>query len=387
MPWQTQDLMKRRIEFALRALQEANFRALCREYEISPRVGYKWRERFLEQGLSGMVEGSRRPHCSPGALEEEVLCRIVRLKERHRHWGPRKLREIYLRQWGVAATPSESSFKRVLERCGLTQKRRVRRAQSAGQIGTGRRASEPNQIWSVDFKGWWHDAQGRCDPLTVRDEASRYLLELRALPDARTASVQACFEQLFAKHGLPQAIRSDNGPPFASRHGLLGLSRLSAWWLAQGIDLERGRPACPQDNGAHERLHRDIACELEGSAYEERQPALETWRRQFNEERPHEALAMRTPAELYRNSTRRWEGAVEAIVYERAQTRRVHAKGTIQYEGESIFLSSALRGWEVGLQPRPDGTLAVYFARLLLGRLEPQTAAFIPALATAPSSP
>lgn len=387
MPWQTQDLMNRRIEFALRALQSENFRALCREYEISPRVGYKWRERFLEQGVAGMAEQSRRPHGSSAALEEEVICRMVRLKERHRHWGARKLREIYLRQWGRALTPSESSFKRVLERCGLTQKRPLRRAPCPGRIASGRRASEPNEVWSVDFKGWWHDGQGRCDPLTVRDEASRYVLELRALPDARSASVQACFARLFQKHGLPEAIRSDNGPPFASSRGLLGLSRLSAWWLAQGIDLERGRPACPQDNGAHERLHRDIACELEGSAYGERQSALETWRREFNEERPHEALGMRTPAELYRDSARRWEGAVERIAYTGAQTRRVHRKGTIQYEGLKIFLSTALQGWEVGLRSGQDGRVEVYFARLLLGCLEPQSAAFIAVTVAAPNPP
>ena len=387
MPWLNPNLMNQRIEFARRALRTENFRALCREYGISPRVGYKWRERFLEQGEAGMVERSRRPQCSPEALGEEVVCRIVRLKERHRHWGPRKLREIYLRQWGAGATPSESSFKRVLERCGLVEKRRERRCEQTGRVASGRRASAPNEVWTVDFKGWWHDAHGRCDPLTVRDEASRYVLELRALCNARTETVRACFERLFAEHGLPGAIRSDNGPPFASITGLLGLSRLSAWWLAQGIDLERGRPGCPQDNGAHERLHRDIACELEGVAYGERQSALEVWRREFNEERPHEALGMRTPAELYCDSPRSWSGGVETILYPGAQRRRVHTQGTIQYEDVRVFLSTALSGWEIGLKPRRDGAVEVWFAQLLLGHLEPETRAFIARTETAAPSP
>ena len=171
-------------------------------------------------------------------LEEEV-CGMVRIKQRHRHWGAQKIRQVYLRQQGHA--PSESSFKRVLERCGLTEKRKVRVARQTGRIGSGRKANAPNEVWTVDFKGWWHDREGRCEPLTVRDEYSRYVLELRALPNARTATVQMCFERLFSEHGLPEAIRSDNGVPFASPNGLLGLSQLSVWWLAIGINLERSR--------------------------------------------------------------------------------------------------------------------------------------------------
>ena len=214
MPWATSNLMNKRAEFASRAMTTENFRALCREYGISARVGYKWRDRFIAQGLCGMNDQSRRPHGCPRQLSEEEVCQMVRIKERHRHWGAQKIREVYLRQYGQA--PSESSFKRVLERCGLTEKRKVRAARQTGRIASGRKASAPNQVWTVDFKGWWHDRDGRCEPLTVRDEYSRYVLEVRALPDARTATVQACFERLFGQQGLPEAIRSDNGVPFAS---------------------------------------------------------------------------------------------------------------------------------------------------------------------------
>jgi transposase InsO family protein len=302
---------------------------------------------------------------------------MVALKGRHRHWGPRKIREVYLRQWGEA--PSESSFKRVLERCGLTEKRTVRRSNETGRVTSGKKAAAPNEVWTVDFKGWWHDAEGRCDPLTVRDEYSRYVLELRALPDAKTETVKACFEALFERHGLPGAIRSDNGPPFASANGLMGLSRLSAWWLANGINLERSRPGCPQDNGGHERMHRDIARELEGTAYGERQAAFETWRREFNEERPHQALGMRVPMEIYTSSAQRWSGPTEKLWYPGMSARKVNATGKIRHEGESYFVSQALAGWDVGLSNREDGNLDVYFSRLLLGRIELQTAAFIPA--------
>src|SRR5262249_16316076 len=155
---------------------------------------------------------------------------------------------------------------RVLQRAGLVQERRVRKRGQSGRLCSGRQATAPNEIWTVDFKGWWRVAGGqRCEPLTVRDEFSRYVLEVRAVADAGTATVRSWFERLFEQNGVPEAIRSDNGPPFASDNGLLGLSKLSAWWVALGIDLERGRPGCPQDNGGHERLHLDIQRELRGS--------------------------------------------------------------------------------------------------------------------------
>jgi putative transposase len=167
--------MDQRIEFCCRALRGGNFRALCREYGISAKTGYKWQERFLREGAAGMGEESRRPHRHPESLGEEELCRIVGLKLAHPHWGPRKVRELYHRQYGRAA--SESSFKRVLERSGLTQKRRRRLAPQSGRLCSGRQAQGSNQIWTVDFKGWWYTGLGRCEPLTVRDEYSRYLLE------------------------------------------------------------------------------------------------------------------------------------------------------------------------------------------------------------------
>jgi transposase InsO family protein len=375
--------MDQRIEFAMRAVNCPNFAELCREYGISRKTGYKWRERLLEKGLSGMEEESRRPRSHAHELTEDVVCEIVRLKQAHLHWGPRKIRELYARKHHGEA-PSESSFKRVLERAGLTRPRRCRKAREGGRVHSGRIASSPNEVWTVDFKGWWRDRSGqRVEPLTVRDEFSRMVLEFRDLTDARTETVRASFERLFEAHGLPGAIRSDNGPPFASNNGLLGLSRLSVWWLALGIDLERGRPGHPQDNGAHERLHLDIFRELESGRAGGDQEAFDLWRHEFNNERPHEALGMKTPAELYRPSGRPYLGSPEEIDYQGMATRKVAASGMIHHLGELIFLSQALAGWQVGLAPRDDnGLVEVRFAHLLLGHIDPDTSAFKAAATT-----
>ena len=374
MPWKKSEPMDQRIEFALKAMRTLNFRALCQEYGVSPKTGYKWKERFMREGLEGMAEQSRRPHSHADQLAEEVVCEMVRLKMAHLSWGPRKIRELYLRRHGEVV--SESSFKRVLERAGLTQKRRRPRSTEAGRLSSGRRANAPNEVWTTDFKGWWRSAGKHCEPLTVRDEHSRYVLEVRDLEDARTGTVRKSFERLFERHGLPQAIRSDNGAPFASRNALLGLSRLSAWWVALGIDLERGRPGHPQDNGAHERMHKDISRELEAMGQSD-QSALDLWRQSFNYERPHEALRMRCPGEVYTASERKYQGTPEDLDYPQMCARRVSKDGLIKLDGEPLFLSTALAGWSVGLKPINTELMEVWFGRLLLGQVDLSASSFI----------
>jgi putative transposase len=374
MPWKKSEPMEERMEFAMRAMQTLNFRALCQEYGISSKTGYKWRERFWRKGLAGMEEESRRPRSHSKQLAEEEVCEIVRLKLAHMSWGPRKIRELYLRRHGEAA--SESTFKRVLERAALTQKRRRRRAPEAGRLSSGRQAAALNEVWTVDFKGWWRKAEQRCEPLTVRDEYSRYLLEVRAVEDGRSETVRKSFERIFERHGLPEVIRSDNGSPFASRQGLFGLSRLSAWWVVLGIDLERGRPGHPQDNAGHERMHKDISRELEAVG-ECDQAALDLWRQSFNYERPHEALGMRCPGEVYLASERKYEGTPEDLDYPKMCSRRVSPKGLISLEGQSLFLSTSLGGWSVGLKPIAEDLMEVWFGRLLLGQVDLGTRNFI----------
>jgi putative transposase len=368
--------MDQRKEFVLRAMESGNFRDLCREYGISAKTGYKWRERFLQYGLAGMGEHSRRPHGHADQLVESVVCEIVRLKQAHLHWGPLKIHQLYERKHGQD-TPSLSSFKRVLERAGLVVERLRRRQVETGRIANGVKAEKPNDVWTADFKGWWKDRAGlRVEPLTVRDEYSRMVLDMRILDDARTESVRACFERLFTIYGIPRVIRSDNGSPFASSRALLGLSRLSVWWITLGIDLERSRPGCPQDNGAHERLHRDIRRELQAGRIGRDQHAFDIWRNEFNTERPHQALGMRMPGELYTVSERKYEGTPEDIEYGGMESRKVHETGYIDYEAQRYGLSASLAGWSVGLSPRVDGLIDVWFSKLLLGQIEPATASF-----------
>jgi len=380
MPWKQIEPMNQRVEFGLRALSTDNFRALCEEFGISPKTGYKWRERFLAHGIAGMAEHSRRPNNSPNGLGEGVVCDMIRIKQQHLAWGPRKIRAIYARTH--VETPSESSFKRVLERAGYTEKRRLRPRKEAGRLSSGKRAQAPNEVWTVDFKGWWYVQGRRCEPLTIRAEFSRYVLELRAMADAKSSSVRLVFEQLFERHGLPQCIRSDNGSPFAHVSGLLGLTRLSAWWVALGIDLERNRPGCPQDNPGHERFHLDVSKELEKPRLGEHQAGLDEWRRTFNEERPHEALKMRTPAEAYCQSSKQYEGTPEDLSYPGMEQRKIVKNGNLAWNRQRVFISTALQGWSVGLAPQAE-RLNVWFGRLLLGQLEPQTASFQPSIPSA----
>jgi putative transposase len=364
--------MNQKKEFVLKTFHHKNFRALCQEFGVSTKTGYKWQKRFMDHGWGGLEECSRRPLSHAKELREAVVCEIIRLKTKHKFWGARKVRAVYahLHQ----EVPSESTFKRVLDRAGLVEPRRIARRSQTGRICTGRRAQAPNEIWTVDFKGWWYKANGeRCEPLSVRDEYSRYVLELRTVENAQWKTIQHCFERLFERHGLPEAIRSDNGVPFASATGVLGLSRLSAWWVALGIDLERSRPGCPQDNPAHERFHRDVEKELRG---EERQASFEVWRREFNEERPHEALGMKRPAQVYTPSPRKFEGAPEDLNYPKMETRRVHRTGHIHHGKDSVFISSALAGWSVGLEACAAEKFNVHFARLLLGQYDKSTASF-----------
>jgi len=378
MPSKEVNIMIQRTEFALRAVQSGeSFRHLCREYGISAKTGYKWRERFLQSGLDGLQDLSRRPQSSPRELAEGVVCEMVRLKQAHRAWGPKKIRAIYQRVHG-GAVPSESSFKRVLDRAGLVEPRRLRPRSEAGRLFSGRLAHEPNEIWTADFKGHWYDKnRRRCEPLTIRDEFSRYVLELRAVPNAQSQTVRQCFEQLFERHGLPAAIRSDNGVPFASAQGVLGLSRLSAWWVVLGIDLERSRPGCPQDNPAHERLHLDVRLELQDLRPEVEQAGFDEWRHTFNYERPHEALKMRCPGEIYHPSRRRYEGTPADLSYPTMESKKVAECGTISWgKRRWIFISGALAGWSVGLEPGQAGLWHVWFGRLLLGTLDEKALCF-----------
>ena len=380
MPWKTTNMNELRREFVTKALQRAaSFTSLCREFGISRKTGYKWKQRALADGLSGLAEHSRRPRRSPRQLEEAMVCSLIRLKLCHPRWGPKKLCTLFARRHGVA--PSISSCQRVLNRAGLVQHKPRRVHRPTERLTTAMVACAPNEVWTVDFKGWWRLGNGqRCEPLTIRDQFSRFVLALRVAPKADTASVRTEFARVFQAYGLPKVIRSDNGSPFASCVAPLGLSRLSAWWVMLGIELDRSRPAHPQDNGAHERLHRDIESELALHVQADsasQQAACELWREEFNWERPHEALKGRCPGDLYQKSKRPYPNEPLRLEYGTGFfPRRVNKIGCVRWDREKIFISTAIAGCDVGLRVATPNQVEIWLNYLLLGNIEPETSTF-----------
>lgn len=380
MPWKT--LMKQdvRREFALKALAPgANLTALCLEYDVTRKTGREWRERARLGGINRLGERSRRPLSSPQQLSEAVVCRLVRLKVAYPNWGPKKIGELYFKAEGQRI--SVSSCHRVLKAAGFVEarKRRVRR-QATLVLGPVVPLAA-NDVWTIDFKGWWRLSDGeRCEPLTVRDAFSKYILAAVVPVNARTQTMIQEFNRLFQLYGLPKVIKSDNGTPFASPAAPLGLSSLSATWVALGIELEHSRPGHPQDNAAHERMHKDIQAEVASKVQVDaraQQAALDLWRREYNEVRPHETLQGRCPAELYRKSPRLYPTGPLRLDYGHGYfPRKVTSHGTIKYEGRAIFITHALAGWEIGLRIIGENALEVWFNYLLVGTIDLQTNRF-----------
>lgn len=365
--------MSLKIEFVEKASQTgAKVAALCREYGISRPTGYKWIRRFQEQGYSGLDEVSRRPKGSPLATGEEVVMAILAAREAHPSWGPKKLRVLLGRRL-KDATPSEATIARVLRRCGRIRSERKQKKICVVQSAPKIPAEHPNDLWTVDFKGWWQSLDGkRCEPLTIRDGCSRYVLVSKLTRSSRE-QVQPVFEAAFRRYGLPRVIQCDNGVPFASVTARGGLTRLSAWWISLGIRFVRGRPACPQDNGGHERMHRDIAAEVEASpsaTIEQQQRCLDRWRQEFNHVRPHEALGQKTPADVYSPANKRKMILVPPEYSPRCLVRKVGKEGHIHMGKETYFVSLALAGFQIGLEPLGGLKWQVWFYDLNLGCIE-----------------
>lgn len=364
--------MSLKIEFAERAEKGEPIARLCREYGVSRTTGHKWVKRFAERGYEGLEEASRRPRSTPLATAEDIVLAVLAAREAHPRWGPRKL-EVVLRRKLGEQTPSERTIARVLQRAHKVQQRRRRRPLSVVERAPEVGARNPNDVWTVDFKGCWQAANGqRCDPLTVRDAASRFVLAA-TLCRASTSAVRAVFEALFRHHGIPAAIQCDNGVPFVSVRSPGGLSRLSAWWVSLGIRLVRSRPACPQDNGGHERMHSDIAAEVEARGAGTRkaqQRELDKWRQEFNHVRPHQALGGKTPAEVYRPTTKRAAVVQRCRYPSTISAVRVFKNGSFRLHGEAYFLSTSLAGMLVGLEPIDALHLRVWLYEVDLGVIE-----------------
>lgn len=344
---------------------------ICRRYGVSRKTGYKWYEQYQQQGAAGLSDRSRAPHHQSRAVDEETTGAILEARGQHPTWGERKLavwlaREDPQRQW-----PSASSIGAVLKRFGLTRpaKRRRRARPSSGLV----QACAANQVWAIDFKGWFLTGDGqRCDPLTISDTHTRYLLRCQAVDRTSAKYVRPLLEATFREYGLPALMRSDNGPPFAST-GVGGLSRLSVWWVRLGILPERIEPGHPEQNGRHERMHRtlkqDAATPPEFSIRAQ-QRALDLFLREYNEQRPHEALAMATPASVYAPSPRPFPERLPELEYPTEFVRRrVQPHGDIYWKRGGLFLGEALAGETVGVEEVDDGWY-VWFGPLRLAWLD-----------------
>jgi transposase InsO family protein len=384
--------MEERIRFVLQATrEEGSFTALCGEFGISRKTGYKWVARYQARGLDGLHELSRRPRASPTRIPAAVEVLVLRERHRHRTWGPKKLQAVLATKYGVAPVPAVSTIGNLLTRHGLTRKTRRRRPVSAPDRRTRTGATHPNAVWAADFKGWFRTRDGqRCDPLTISDVCSRYVLTCRIVSGPRGDRVRPVFRGVFRHFGLPDVLRVDNGPPFGSR-GVCGLSQLSAWWLQLGIRVEFLEPSHPEQNGVHERMHRTLKADTTrppAATPEAQQGRFDRWRREFNQERPHEALGMQRPAERYRRSGRRYTDHPQPFAYPRHyEIRRVKSSGIVQWRNRVWYVGAALRGMAVGLTEVDEARWAVYFGALLLGYLDARTPGSLqPATSQAPGS-
>lgn len=382
MPWKEVSKMEERHRFINAVLEQSDtFKNICADFNISAKTGYKWLNRFKEDGYGGLFDYSRRPHSQPGQLEEGIVCDLIALKMAHIGWGPKKIQRLFSKMHPDEA-PSISSINRIFKRTGLVKKRRVRHYPS-GRLTSKVEIKQPNDLWTVDFKGWWMSAdKRRIEPLTIRDAYSRYVLACEYLENTRTELVMAAFHKLFTECGLPRVVQSDNGSPFASKSNIKGISQLSAWLISLGITINRSRPGHPQDNGGHERMHRDlkesVQVRFRGNA-NQYQAELDLWREEFNELRPHESLDMKTPAEIYRKSERKYSGSPAEINYSTEyQIRKVADSGFIRYKGIQYFISSALRKHMVGIKVIDSAKLAVYFSEVFLGTIDLKTLSFLP---------
>jgi len=377
MPWSETCAMDERVRFVGEALGgEETMTELCASYGISRKTGYKWLERYRQDGVEGLKERPRAPHEHGLARPHELVAAVLALKERWPLWGARKLRVKLAQQHPDWQVPAVSTIGDWLQREGLTRgRRRRRRCPPYTQPFVG--VSAPNDLWATDFKGWFRTGDGRrCDPLTVSDGWSRYLLGCQAVERPDHEHVEPVFEALFCEFGLPNAIRTDNGPPFASV-GAGGLSRLSVWWLKLGITVERIDPGKPQQNGRHERMHgtlKEATAKPPAATIPAQQRSFDAFRRDFNEERPHEALGQQPPAWHYAASTRRYPCAPREPVYDADHAvRRVRSNGEIKWGGELVFVSEVLVGEPVGIAETETGDWRVCFADVELGFIDRRT--------------
>ena len=378
MAWKEVLVMEERCSFVLLAeKRHQSFTSLCKEYGISRKTGYKWVERYQKYGLRSLREFSRRPMSCPHKISSKIEKLILRERRKHKTWGPKKLRDVLIKDHKITAPPAESTIGEILKRNGVPLRKRRKRGVFRLPLQDLTMPEVANDVWTVDFKGWFRTLDGaRCDPLTVMDLHSRYLLCAKLLRGQTQRSTKPAFKALFKRYGLPKVIRVDNGSPFASV-GIGRLSELSVWWTHLGIRVEFIKPASPQENGAHERMHGTLKAEVTKPPSANRaaqQQRLDRWRKEYNEDRPHEGIEMQRPAQRYQKSPRRFCGKIKPLRYSRPMKPiQVSSSGFIYREGAACFIGEALSGSRLGLKALDNGIHEVYFADRLLGELHDAT--------------
>ena len=361
--------MDERLRFVARLLEGEKMAALCREFDVSRKTGYKIFQRYKDCGLEGLTDRSRRPYRQANQLPFQIEKLILQLKRERPSWGAPKIREKLRRLHSDLPTPAISTVHAVLDRHGLVSRGRKRRYKAQGT--TLSRPLNANDLWCADYKGEFMLADRRyCYPLTISDFASRYLLACEALGSTKETYAFTVFERVFKEFGLPQAIRTDNGVPFASPHALFGLSKLSVWWLRLGIHIERIQPGRPQQNGRHERMHLTLKKETTKPAAQnflQQQARFDDFIDCYNDERPHQALDMKYPAELYQPSPRPYHGLDELHYPFHDQTITVTQCGRICFGRRKINLSTVFAGQNVGVKEVSDKIWLVSFMDYDLG--------------------
>lgn len=369
MPWRASSVMDERMRFVLEVERgEHAMSELCRIYDVSRETGYVWLRRYHEGGVEALRDLGRGPLRHPNQTPERIEQAVLELRRAHMKWGPRKLKRILEQQRPRQLWPAASTIGEMIAREGLVipRKKRRRVPPYTEPFAT---ADAPNRVWCADFKGWFRTGDGtRIDPLTISDAHSRYLLRCQAVEKTDTERVQAVFEAAFREYGMPEAIRSDNGAPFASR-ALCGLSRLSVWWMKLGIRPERIEAGHPEQNGRHERMHRTLKQETAMPPERNRraqQRAFDRFREEYNQVRPHESLQMQTPEQVYQPSTRQFPARMPEVEYPATmRVRKVLPKGEISWRGhQHVFLTEVLIGEHVGLLQLNDRYWKVYFMQL-----------------------
>jgi len=373
MPWEECSVMDERLRFVGRLLDGEAMTDVCREFGISRKTGYKIFDRYKEHGLEALTDRPRRPIRYANQLPAQIEGLIVSLKRDKPHWGARKIRELLVRRLaGDVRVPAKSTIHAVLDRHGLVKRMgRPRQRATGTPLSAG---AQPNDLWCADFKGEFKLGNGRyCYPLTVTDHASRFLLLCEALESTREDTAVTAFQRLFAERGLPLAIRSDNGIPFASPNALFNLSKLSVWWLRLGIAIERIKPGQPQQNGRHERMHLTLKKEATrppGMNSLQQQARFDAFMHEFNVERPHEALAMKCPREFYAPSTRPYDGLPDLAYPLHDRDILVTACGRICLHRKKIVISNVLAGQSLGIKEVDEGIWLVSFMQYDLGYID-----------------